>query len=282
MRIFFVIGMAICLGLILSTAGLTQDSDQSSNTEASQADKDRGADSLITPRPIQDIRGEKKPLTNLDALKDDAEQKDKASLMKGNPIGDDRAQPDSVDLSNIKETAIQRGTADSLKPRQIYETRGVGDPILTNMKTYETDESGEVRFLLTKGVDLSEANFVLNFDLPLKPAKDLEQIYTFTPSSREQKHIALVEYLKSKPNLDQVAQLQLCISRREINTFTLRYYRHWSEEKTGQPIPETDPRLRELNQDIERESKCAEEKSKGLTELDVIQSMDKYRPEKNR
>lgn len=249
---------------------------QLSNIEAPVAD-DAAADSLIGPKPIQDIKGDKKPLTNLE-MEDVVKDEDVDSL-RPQPIEENRGSADDSVLTNVDEMPIQKAPGDTMiKTREVEEIRGETDPVLTNMQVFAKERDGDVRFLISKGVAIEDLDFVLNFGLPLVPPRERKQIHSFNPSNNEQKHIQMIEYLEGLPNPDKVAQLQLCLSRRAVASFTLRYYRQWVESETGRPVPPGDALVQELQAKIETNDTCANELSPDITELDIIQSNEKYRP----
>ncbi len=216
----------------------------------------------------------------LDNLKQGvALEKDAEGDAKLPPIKDFRDKNERPPLTNLGMTAIERAAADSLKPKSLQDRRGSGQPVMTNMQTYEKTRQGEVRYLMSKGVDLRDAEFVLEFDLPEVPQQDRKIVYSFTPNSRQQKHISTVAHIQGLPSADKVAQLQLCLSQRLINQFTLDYYRQWVEGETKQPVPPTDGVVKDLEKRISDNTACIEKLTDEVTELDVVNSQQKYAPQ---
>ncbi|OQY27428.1 MAG: hypothetical protein B6244_10680 [Candidatus Cloacimonetes bacterium 4572_55] len=233
----------------------------------------------IVPNPINDPKANKSAFTNLNPINKD----DQIDSLHPGDIVDPKGTKSSEPFSNTGLENIQKAHPDSSpEPRAIIDNRGKGDPVLTNMQTYTESKDGEIRYLMTRGTDLRKVEFILNPNIDVTPREEREEVYTFLPSSREQKHIDLIDYLASYSNIDNVGKLQICISEKMVNEFRLRCFRQWSEAETGKVPPENNATIVDFKKKIELYQVCINELGQQLTELEVIQSNEKYSVNKSK
>ena len=120
------------------------------------------------------------------------------SLSNVNPLGK-KISPEEIDslmtqpvepLKVSESSALTNANAigqmsvpqESLQTIPVEPTRGSEeDPVLTNMQTFQFDDEGQVRFVMTKKKKLKEQEFVLNIPMPRTPKKFRSILYTFVP-----------------------------------------------------------------------------------------------------